>query len=539
MSIFDNDLLKTFADILEKKAQVAKPVSTDPIVPNSSYDTMSVARKFTAQLMEQYKLPSAPKRYEYKSEALSGKSRAKDLTTKDLKNLGDLLNYLFDNEIKWSGDRLVIPSDTSQPLPPGYGRFDEVQSSGGIVNYFVHMNALKQYLTYLRGKAHDSNNPVMQLMIGTLIDDANKKTSGEPLKKKGPADDSVTSTVDATLHEDTLMDILDVEYQGLSDDVKDGEFQARLLLADNKNINPNFKLLYFKNIKSLSDLLMWTEANKIYLISPSNILKRGASNEETCSLLQNLYKRASSWLRRAPQLPLPEKENLIKFVQQYQNSISSMASEVKFKDGSSCSVSSTVTTPKSDKDKSGAGGVITDTGSGGTGAGQGSGQGPTSAYEKAVEAALPEFLSIYPLDYHVIDIRTIQTFLALYNRTFGPSQELSRVESRLKAVKEYFPDMGSINISNTAQQLNELSRSQNSIQKTVRYFPGEAQALVQLVYNLISDLAKGAAPNRTFKAAPIIRQKLVEYAKNQYNRLSSNLDDLATLKASINITNFV
>ena len=118
------------------------------------------------------------------SDAVTSKSDVpQELFPRDLKNLGALLMYLSANQIEWNGQQIASSDLSKTPESQGMDlKFSDVtagdrdsktrQFSKG--SFFASKAAIVGYLDYLKRKAVKDQNKVLEVMIGKLVDQANR-----------------------------------------------------------------------------------------------------------------------------------------------------------------------------------------------------------------------------------------------------------------------------------------------------------------------------------------------------------------------------
>lgn len=203
------------------------------------------------------------------ADAVTSKSDVpQELFPRDLKNLGALLLYLSANQIEWQGQQIASSDLTKTPESQGMDlKFSDVtagdrdaktrQFSTG--SFFANKAAIVGYLDYLKRKAVKDQNKVLEVMIGKLVDQANRFLDPvDRIKDEDPGADGL------------LLDAFSVKYFDAKDPlgkngtnpastvaksypvVPDGVFASRLYSRDLASVSA-FNNWFYQNIGSVTN----------------------------------------------------------------------------------------------------------------------------------------------------------------------------------------------------------------------------------------------------------------------------------------------
>jgi hypothetical protein len=170
--LYENDVLsKIVTAAFEKEAQQAQLA-----------DTNQLAKKLVARLAGEL------------SRVSSEKPTGAGLKLENLQNLGKLLQFLDENQIKFNGERVVYSQselqnlsedvrDKLSPVSINVSR-DALTRQWNQADFYTNLNALTGYVAHLQQKSNEEKNPVLQVMVGKLIDQVNQVKPDSGLVRK-------------------------------------------------------------------------------------------------------------------------------------------------------------------------------------------------------------------------------------------------------------------------------------------------------------------------------------------------------------------
>jgi hypothetical protein len=170
--LYEHDILsKIVTAAFEKEAQQAQLA-----------DTNQLAKKLVAHLAGEL------------SGVSSDKPTGAGLKLENLQNLGKLLQFLDENQIKFNGERVVynqselqnLAEDVRDKLSPvsiNVSR-DALTRQWNQADFYTNLNALTGYVAHLQQKSNEEKNPVLQVMVGKLIDQVNQVKPDSGLVRK-------------------------------------------------------------------------------------------------------------------------------------------------------------------------------------------------------------------------------------------------------------------------------------------------------------------------------------------------------------------
>lgn len=196
-----------------------------------------------------------------------------NLKPENLTNLSELAKFIFNSQLKANGEQIIYSPDQFAkvdqakrenfiPISVNTGR----NETRGITtaDYYAYLPGLRSYMTDLQNKAHANNNKLLQVYVGSLIDQINSITTESGLSR-------------------TLK-----PQQGQATDLPDHEL---LLTVDSKDLNNSGNVeLLAQDIKNRLTFNAWLKNKNIQVTNlPSTIqaiynrgelLDAGAVNEK-------------------------------------------------------------------------------------------------------------------------------------------------------------------------------------------------------------------------------------------------------------------
>jgi hypothetical protein len=270
--LYEQDVLKSLASALTKEAQQPGPIGNE----------IQVAKKLVARLAREVGgVPEAPN--------VSAETPTPvGLNTENLQNIGNLLKFLDDNQVKVDGARVAFDQAESEKLQEGEQNKlspvtinvsrDAATRKWNTADYYVNLPALIKYVTYLQNKAKQEDNKVLSVLIGKLIDQVNtvKPDSGLSRNPKSVPGKNVNEVSD-----DTIIDSFGKV------------FDSKSLTVDNGGY-----VMYAKDLKNKESLNAWMMSNpeaQVITYDKSGRksgVKYSDSLVDKCVIINALYKRA-------------------------------------------------------------------------------------------------------------------------------------------------------------------------------------------------------------------------------------------------------
>lgn len=170
--LYENDVFaKLIVDSFIKEAQQVQLA-----------DTNQIAKKLVARLSGELAGVS------------SDKATGAGLKLENLQSLGKLLQFLDENQIKFNGNRVVynqaelqgLADDVKDKLSPvsiNVSR-DALTRQWNQADFYTNLDSLVGYVKYLQQKSNDEKNPVLQVMVGKLVDQVNQVKPDSGLSRK-------------------------------------------------------------------------------------------------------------------------------------------------------------------------------------------------------------------------------------------------------------------------------------------------------------------------------------------------------------------
>jgi hypothetical protein len=320
--LYEQDILKTLASALNKKAQQAPAPIGNPT---------EVAKKLVARL----------------SREVSGGEEAPNVTADsptpvglgmaNLQNIGNLLQFLDTNQIKINGERVVYDQAESEnlqeaeqnklsPVTINVSR-DAESRKWNTADYYTNLPALIKYVGYLQNKAKDEDNKVLGVMVGKLIDQVNSVKPDSGLSRKPK---SIPGQVVNELPDNTVID-------GFGNKV----FDSKSMSTDSGGAQ-----LFAKDLKSRESLNAWMlaapEAQVIIYDKDGkkSSVKYSDEHADRCVIVNTLFKRAQNLLQS--RATSPEDTKKYNF---YINKIKEIGQTFTGPNGQSCMVAASYTSP--------------------------------------------------------------------------------------------------------------------------------------------------------------------------------------------------
>jgi hypothetical protein len=102
-----------------------------------------------------------------------------DLGSQQLESLGDVIKWLSDNKVTADGTRVAYDVDPNNddymPYRLGTHVAGPEERGKALGRFYVHPEALKKFLVWLQALENKNPNPIMQVQVGKLIQDANQQ----------------------------------------------------------------------------------------------------------------------------------------------------------------------------------------------------------------------------------------------------------------------------------------------------------------------------------------------------------------------------
>lgn len=227
--LYENDnFINLVTSAFEKEAQQAQLANTN-----------EVAKKLVSRLSGEL------------SPVSSDKPEGAGLKLENLQSLGKLLQFLDVNQIKFNGTRIVYNQaelqqlaqevkDKLSPVSINMSR-DAFTRQWNQSDFYTNLDALVGYVGHLQQKSAEEKNPVLQVMVGKLVDQVNQVKPDSGLARKPKS----TPGQPNELPDDTVID-------GFGSKV----FDIKNPYADRGNL-----MLTAKDLKSKESLNSWLQQN--------------------------------------------------------------------------------------------------------------------------------------------------------------------------------------------------------------------------------------------------------------------------------------
>lgn len=409
--LYEQDVLKSLASALSKEAQQAPagPIGNE----------IQVAKKLVARLARE--AGGGAEAPNVSSDAPGGAG----LNTGNLQNIGNLLKFLDDNQIKVDGVRVSFDQAESEKLPEGEQAKlspvtinvsrDAASRKWNTADYYVNLPTLIKYVSYLQNKAKQEDNKVLSVLVGKLIDQVNtvKPDSGLSRTPK-----SVPGKVVNELPDDTQLD-------GFGNKL----FDSKTLTSDVGG-HP----LYAKDLKSRESLNAWMllgpEAQIITYDDKGKKLaavKYSDEKADRCVIINTLYNRARNLLQAKATSPEDTKK-----YNYYIKKIQEIGQTFTGPDGQACSVSGAYVGKP--------GHAAGDTELAGYKTQEEKDQATSGAGSNTV-AAIGRIISSLPLSIEDVNLDRIFSFTRELNTLIGGSQG-GEAADRNNRIRGYINDLG-------------------------------------------------------------------------------------------------
>jgi len=310
--LYEQEVLKSLANAITKRAQQNVPIGNE----------IQVAKKLVAKLAKEVGgIPESPN--------ISAETPTPvGLNTENLQNIGNLLKFLDDNQIKVDGTRVAFDQGESEKLPEGEQNKlspitinvsrDAVTRKWNTADYYANIPSLIKYVTYLQNKAKQEDNKVLGVLIGKLIDQVNtvKPDSGLSRNPKSVPGKNVNE-----VSEDTVIDSFGKN------------FDSKTLSVDNGGY-----VLYAKDLKNKESLNAWMISNPEAQVitydkaGRKSSIKYSDSQVDKCVIINVLYKRAINLSNNSQSAKDTEKYSF------YVKKIQEIGSTITGPNGQTCSI---------------------------------------------------------------------------------------------------------------------------------------------------------------------------------------------------------
>lgn len=239
------------------------------------------------------KEPGAPSEISHEKGPADPDPSDPKLTSINLEGLGALTDFLMQNKITVDGQRVAYDisqdpgSDDYQlyQLEPNAGLLEVADRSQVTKGFFVNKDLLNKYIVSLQAQLHSKPNPVMDVQLRKIVQQANTQLdSGLSEKYKAPE-----TTLPATEVLTTFPDSLDPKFP-----TKDGNIQ-----------------LTFGDISSAAGIKAWVNNNRISIAVPGREggpLGINHPEYDFCVVAMTLYTKAQWLLRNKAGTPELEKK---------------------------------------------------------------------------------------------------------------------------------------------------------------------------------------------------------------------------------------
>jgi hypothetical protein len=321
MSFIYNDknliltLIKSGIDFENK--YVRKNAQTLPWDPNADprvKNYLLLTRKLVDQLEQTFyhkaKDPNVP------AEISTELDVSSPLNVSSLSSFGNFLQYLEQNKILVDGYRVAYSGENPDPTSylPVSGELDNMMETGKRESikqeYFVNIDLLKKYLISLQKLAKDTNDKILEIMVGKRVEDVNK-IFRISLPKKYKEPEYVLS------QEETLTTF------------------PRTIDYSNYTADGSIQLLY-KDITDANSFRSWAFSNKIQLKMPGYDKEFNVTDADFdfCNLIKAVYLKARWLLSRSISKDQERKYNI--FIKQ----IEMVSQGIMGPNGEACSLTS-------------------------------------------------------------------------------------------------------------------------------------------------------------------------------------------------------
>jgi len=230
----------------------------------------------------------------------SPQPQPQELFPKDLKNIGALLMYLSANQIEWQDQLIAITSIATAAQNPESLKMDlkfsDLTISSGDRDqksrkfdqgtFFANKAALSGYLNYLKNKSVKDKNKVLEVMIGKLVDQANRFLD--------PIDQIKDDVVGPN---GWLLDAFTDKYFEAKDPLGTGGVNPVATVAKSYPIVPDglfASKLYSKDLASPSAFNNWFYANILSVTTKTGetLNAQDTGKDSACLFLSSLVLRA-------------------------------------------------------------------------------------------------------------------------------------------------------------------------------------------------------------------------------------------------------
>jgi len=424
-SIFeDNELIKKLIEAeLNQIKRLAQAVPTPNIAPLSAADsgwdlrTYQLAKKMALQLQRKID-PQKAKEAKDKFNPISAADKTTlDPTFKEVKSLGDFLNWIKLKQINFDGKKIVYSEDEAKGKTDLY-QFNapdldihtinidkKYEKEGNPVRnkatgetftkgLFVDKNALVGLISYL---INNYSETPLGIPLRKLVDELNEKLpEGEKVSKEPKKEETPTSTLDPNVPIDTFSNNIIVKNPLALTDPQDAPFFRG---ADKST------QLFLYNISDTEKFKLWLQNKRI---DRGGQLFPAADN--MCETVNLLYLRSQALSTYATALV----KNYGEYVKKYQEAVMALGKQFN------CAI----TSPGS-----------AEPGKGGTGAAGQTGKQNEQAIKTILSMALDA--SILPLSLENINFPRIESFLTVVAQL--NDDEINPVIDEIKA---YIADIG-------------------------------------------------------------------------------------------------
>lgn len=413
-NIYDNkelleELVKAGGEFQKKYAQTAL---TEP-QPMDHY--LSMVNKLVDNLQNSYfpprKDPNAPPEVGTEAE---GEVALSDV---NLENLGALVNFLSSQKITLDGKRIAYPAnekpqdDSYQPLAlePNTGGLEPADRKPVTTSNYVNKDLLLEYIRHIQGRAVQTKNKVQEVMVGRLVDEANRALDAGMNKQYKERDYIVA--------DDQVLD----------------QFQ-QVLDMKTYSVDGGPKVITFGDLKSDTAFNAWLAKAPISQVpvgettSGVRYVDFKSPDFDICGAIRVVFNRAKYLLSRSTSDELKKRNNA------YVEQVKKLASQLTDKAGKVCQLTETTPGAEDDIDDEGTDerdpnyrNVSNRTPRGGKSRG-----GLTTQ-------DLRKFLNRFPLLEDRIDFQRIRAFMQAYTQITGQTPAaIGNINTELSKIRTNF-----------------------------------------------------------------------------------------------------
>jgi hypothetical protein len=267
---------KIISDAFYKKAQ-----------QKNILDPVQVAKKLVARLSRE--MGGASEEPNISAATPAG------LSTVNLQNIGNLLKFLDESQIRVDGVRAVydqaesetLPQDEQDKLSPvtiNVSR-DAATRKWNTADYYTNLPVLIKYVSYLQNKSKTEDNKVLSVMVGKLIDQINTIKPDSGLSR---APKSVPGKIVNELPDDTQID----------------GFGTKVFDSKNLSTDSGSNMLFAKDLKNRETLNAWMLTNPEAQIvtydangKKISAIKYSDEKADRCVIVNVLFNRAKNLLQ--------------------------------------------------------------------------------------------------------------------------------------------------------------------------------------------------------------------------------------------------